>query len=105
VAGTGTGTGTVQGQVTNTSCGAVPPSGGCPSQPLAARLDAVDGGGHVAGSAQTGTDGRYTLVLNAGGYTLRVTPPLAITSCNSPGIAISSGHTDTVNIACTTPVP
>jgi hypothetical protein len=55
----------------------------------------------------TGADGSYSLVLPVGSYTMRVTPnpQLALTTCNSPSVTISSDHINTVNIACSTPVP
>lgn len=73
--------------------------------PLAARVDAVDAGGHVAKSMPTDANGYYSMVLPVGSYTMRVTSPPAMTTCSSPSVTISSDPIAPVNIACSTPVP
>ena len=74
----------------------------CPPRPLSAEIDAQDGSGHLATTTRSGSDGRYTLALPPGTYTLTVASPGPFPRCPTPTATVVAGKLATLDIACDT---
>ena len=70
--------------------------------PLSAAIDAQDASGHLATTTRSGSDGRYTLALPPGTYTLTVASPGPFPRCPTPTATVVADKLATLDIACDT---
>jgi hypothetical protein len=74
----------------------------CPPRPVVGRVDALDGSGHVAGSASTDDAGAYVIALRPGDYTLRVGTGGQYPRCPDTPVTVPAGPPATADISCDT---
>jgi hypothetical protein len=93
----------VVGRVTaGPTCPVERPDQPCPPNPVPGRVDAISAGGRTAGSATTDGDGRYTITLAPGAYTLRVVTGSNFPRCSDTPVTVTAGSTTTADIDCDT---
>ena len=84
------------------TCPVERPDQPCPPVPVAGSVDALRSGGGSAGRATIDADGRFTIELPPGSYTLRVLHDGPFPACPDTAITLERDAPRTVDFSCDT---
>jgi hypothetical protein len=96
------GTGTYGTVTAGPTCPVERPDQPCPPQPVSAQIDAQDSTGRVAGTTHSDSQGRYTLPLPPGDYTLNASTGNSMPRCQPVKVTVTSGSPTRADISCDT---
>jgi hypothetical protein len=93
----------VHGHVTaGPTCPVEQPGQPCPPAPVHGRVDAVDAGGGVLGTATTDSEGGYAIALPPGDYTLKVDTGATFPVCPDTAVTVPADGAAAADIGCDT---
>jgi hypothetical protein len=84
------------------TCPVVTPEQPCPPRPVDAEISAQDAGGAVVASARTDADGKYTLSLGPGEYTLVADTGATLPFCDPLAVSVPVERRVRADISCDT---
>ena len=74
----------------------------CPDKPIVADVRVVRADGSVAAATRSGTDGRYSVAVAPGRYTVQATSSSAFSGCRPVDVTVSQGAYATADVSCDT---
>jgi hypothetical protein len=84
------------------TCPVERPGQPCPPQPVYATVTALGSSGATAGTTHSDHEGKYTLGLALGSYTLTATTGSALPRCSPTRAAVTAGSATRADISCDT---
>jgi hypothetical protein len=74
----------------------------CPDKPIVADVRIVRADGSTAATTRSGSDGRYSVAVAPGSYTVQATSSSAFSGCRPVDVTVSQGAYATADVSCDT---